>query len=77
MKTLPYIGLLLALCLALPARAQEPEEQQPPEEDPIYDRPFITSFGGGHTAVGGYVEGNTNYFSEDGVSEGFSSVSVF
>ena len=70
MKILSTISLLL--CLALPAMAQEPEQQQPPEEDPIYDRPFITTFGGGRTAVGGYVEGNTNYFSEDGVSEGFS-----
>lgn len=71
MKKPSYIVLLLTLFLALPAMAQEPE-QQPPEEDPIYDRPFITTFGGGRTAVGGYVEGNTNYFSEDGVSEGFS-----
>ena len=69
MKTLPW--LLLTLCLVLPAAAQEPEEQKPPE-DPIYDRPFISAFGGGRTAVGGYLEGNTNYFSEDGVSEGFS-----
>ena len=69
MKTLAW--LLMALCLALPATAQEPDEQKPPD-DPIYDRPFIAAFGGGRTAVGGYVEGNTNYFSEDGVSEGFS-----
>ena len=40
-------------------------------QDAIYDRPFI-SIGKTNTAVGGYVEGNTNYFSEDGVSEGFS-----
>ena len=51
------------------ATAQE-TETPPPENDPIYDRPFITDFG--NTAVGGYVEGNTNYFSEDGISEGFS-----
>jgi hypothetical protein len=36
----------------------------------IYDRPFIGSLSS--TSVGGYVEGNTNYFVEDGVSEGFS-----
>jgi len=63
-----YAFVLAVLCLAAPAAAQEPRA----EPDPIYDRPFITSFGGGRTAVGGYVEGNTNYFSEDGVSEGFS-----
>jgi hypothetical protein len=36
----------------------------------IYDRPFIGSLSS--TSIGGYVEGNTNYFVEDGVSEGFS-----
>lgn len=57
MKRIASVLLLLA---ALPARAQ----------DPIYDRPFVAQ--GGSTAIGGYVEGNTNYFSEDGVSEGFT-----
>ncbi len=36
----------------------------------IYSRPFIG--GVGKVSLGGYVEGNTNYFVEDGVSEGFS-----
>lgn len=36
----------------------------------IYTRPFIAS--AGRTAVGGYVEGNTNYVREEGVTEGFS-----
>lgn len=36
----------------------------------IYSRPFIV--GAGETAIGGYAEGNTNYFVEDGVSDGFS-----
>lgn len=40
-------------------------------QDAIYQRPFIT-IGKTNTAVGGYVEGNTNYFMEDGVTEGFS-----
>lgn len=40
-------------------------------QDAVYNRPFIT-IGKTNTAVGGYVEGNTNYFSEDGVTEGFS-----
>lgn len=40
-------------------------------QDQIYNRPFI-GFGQSKTAIGGYLEGNTNYFSEDGVSEGFS-----
>ena len=36
----------------------------------IYNRPFIGNAGG--TAVGGYVEGNSNYFVEDGITDGFS-----
>jgi hypothetical protein len=36
----------------------------------LYNRPFIGSVSS--TSIGGYVEGNTNYFVEDGVSEGFS-----
>ena len=39
-------------------------------QEGLYDRPFIGSVSS--TSVGGYVEGNTNYFVEDGVSEGFS-----
>ena len=36
----------------------------------IFDRPFIGSVAS--TSIGGYLEGNTNYFVEDGVTEGFS-----
>ncbi len=36
----------------------------------IYNRPFIA--GAGRTSIGGYAEGNTNYFVEDGISDGFS-----
>ena len=39
-------------------------------QDGIYNRPFIGSISS--TSIGGYVEGNTNYFVEDGVTEGFS-----
>lgn len=39
-------------------------------QDGIYNRPFIGSVG--KTAIGGYVEGNTNSFVEDGIPEGFS-----
>ncbi|MCF8417853.1 MAG: hypothetical protein K9G63_03150 [Melioribacteraceae bacterium] len=41
-------------------------------QDAAYNRPFISSDILSTVAVGGYLEGNTNYFSEDGVSEGFS-----
>ncbi|MBL4657059.1 MAG: hypothetical protein JKX73_03600, partial [Flavobacteriales bacterium] len=40
-------------------------------QDAIYNRPFI-GIGKSKTAVGGYLEANTNYFAEDGVTEGFS-----
>ena len=39
-------------------------------QDGIYNRPFIGSVSS--TSVGGYLEGNTNYFVEDGITEGFS-----
>ncbi len=39
-------------------------------QEGIYDRPFIGSLSS--TSIGGYVEGNTNYFVEDGITEGFS-----
>jgi hypothetical protein len=41
-----------------------------PVQGGVYNRPFLASVG--RTAVGGYVEGNTNYFRQDGISEGFS-----
>ncbi len=36
----------------------------------IYQRPFLVTLG--RTAIGGYAEGNANYFRTDGVGEGFS-----
>jgi hypothetical protein len=39
-------------------------------QEGIYDRPFIGSVSS--TSIGGYVEGNTNYFVADGVGDGFS-----
>ena len=39
-------------------------------QEGIFDRPFISSISS--TSIGGYVEGNTNYFVEDGATEGFS-----
>ncbi|MHB1298803.1 MAG: hypothetical protein ACYC0B_09775 [Gemmatimonadaceae bacterium] len=41
-----------------------------PSQDGIYNRPVVGSIG--RTAVGGYVEGNTNYMVEDGIGEGFT-----
>lgn len=60
------------LCFLFPAMTLSAQNDSLPRvQDAIYNRPFI-SLGKTNTAVGGYVEGNTNYFSEDGVSEGFS-----
>lgn len=44
-------------------------------KDAIFARPFILQGNIGQqttTAIGGYLEGNTNYFVEDGVGDGFS-----
>jgi hypothetical protein len=58
--------ILLASCFTASGQSDSLARQ-----DEVYNRPFIT-IGKTSTAVGGYFEGNTNYFSEDGVSEGFS-----
>lgn len=60
--------LLALLGLALPLYARQVDTTL--VQDALYDRPFIGSMGG--TSLGGYVEGHTNYFVEDGVTEGFS-----
>ncbi len=43
-------------------------------KDALYDRPFVYAAQGGafSASIGGYLEANTNYFSEDGVREGLS-----
>ncbi len=43
-------------------------------KDAVYQRPFVLrgELGGTSAAIGGYFEGNTNYFATDGISEGFS-----
>ncbi|RMF64193.1 MAG: hypothetical protein D6746_01995 [Bacteroidetes bacterium] len=59
--------ILFVLGLVLPAQAQRDTTTV---QDALYVRPFIGAVG--QTALGGYIEGNTNYFSEDGITEGFS-----
>ncbi len=51
-------------CLAIAVPAVGAQEQG------VFDRPVVLSAGG--TAVGGYVEGNSNYIVENGIGEGFS-----
>ncbi len=72
-KTLLYFVYSLlptAYCL-LPTSSYSQQDSSSSSQNAIYNRPFI-SLGKTNTAVGGYLEGNTNYFSEDGVTEGFS-----
>lgn len=68
--------LLLAISLSVnfliavqSVTAQQVQTDTTTVQDGIYNRPFIGSVG--KTAIGGYVEGNTNSFVEDGIPEGF------
>lgn len=76
-KTFTFFALCLFACIPFVSRSQQDTVSNAPgtgpeaKKDALYDRPFIT-IGKTSTAVGGYVEGNTNYFVEDGVTEGFS-----
>lgn len=63
-----FARLAVALCgVPLTATAQQDTAMV---QGGIYQRPFLVT--AGRTAVGGYAEGNANYFRTDGVSEGFS-----
>lgn len=74
MKNIATSIALTIVLLAFSGTTFAQEEKQDTvrtNQDAIYNRPFI-NIGKTRTAVGGYLEGNTNYFSEDGISEGFS-----
>ncbi len=73
-------GVACLVLTAVPLAAQEPDStprrirariDSVPVQGGVYNRPFLASVG--RTAIGGYLEGNTNYFREDGVSDGFST----
>jgi hypothetical protein len=51
----------------VPVAAQAPDTLA---QDGVYARPFIGAVS--FASIGGYVEGNTNYFVQDGVGDGFS-----
>jgi hypothetical protein len=56
---------------AVSLHAQAPTDSiRKPVQDGIFNRPVVGSVG--RTAIGGYVEGNSNYAVEDGIGEGFS-----
>ena len=72
-RVLTTLVLTTSVAMAAISAAVEPLSAQVDStlaQDGIYNRPFIGSISS--TSIGGYVEGNTNYFVEDGVSEGFS-----
>ena len=66
-KTIITLYFFLLMTISLYA-----QEDTTAVQDAAYNRPFISSDILSTVAVGGYLEGNTNYFSEDGISEGFS-----
>lgn len=75
MRILHILGVavvaLLLMANARPARAQvATDSARQTVQDGIYNRPFIGALG--RTAIGGYVEGNSAYIREDGISEGLS-----
>ncbi|OGU09815.1 MAG: hypothetical protein A2W29_05480 [Gemmatimonadetes bacterium RBG_16_66_8] len=77
-RFLPSVACLVLA--AVPLAAQQPDStprrirariDSVPVQGGLYNRPFLASVG--RTAVGGYLEGNTNYFREEGISDGFST----
>ena len=65
------LGIFVMLLVAVgAARAQEVVPDTTSVQDAIYERPFIGSLS--NTSLGGYLEANTNYFVEDGLTDGFS-----
>ena len=68
-KVLP---IYLIIIFYVVTNAQDTTEIKTPSQDAIYTRPFILDVNKLSTSIGGYFEANSNYFSEDGVSEGLS-----
>ena len=69
MKRFPR-GLVYGVAVLALGTSVEAQVDSTLAQEGIYNRPFIGSVSS--TSVGGYVEGNTNYFVEDGITEGFS-----
>ncbi|MEP1778643.1 MAG: hypothetical protein ABJJ50_03965, partial [Reichenbachiella sp.] len=70
MKKLQVIAILV-LIFSTQVKAQEADSSYTNLEA-IFNRPFIYKAQGGASSasIGGYVEGNTNYFTTDGISDG-------
>ena len=61
---------ILVVTLSLAATVGAGAQDSTVVDDALYGRPFIRTLSA--TSIGGYLEGNTNYFVEDGISDGFS-----
>jgi len=78
-RRLPVLGLLLVVNINLQAQRLDSLITRIPVDtsainmnmDAVYNRPFLTA-GKSPVALGGYLEANSIYSSEDGVSEGLS-----
>lgn len=69
-----YLALfILSAWSMVPAISQDADSTYTNLEA-IFNRPFIYEAQGGASSasIGGYIEGNTNYFTTDGISDGFS-----
>jgi hypothetical protein len=67
------LATALATVLAVPAvAAQAPaaDSARRPVQEGVFDRPVVASLD--RTAIGGYLEANSNYAATDGVGEGFT-----
>ncbi|MEO9965044.1 MAG: hypothetical protein ABJF11_04600 [Reichenbachiella sp.] len=72
MKILKTI-LLLSILIVSQLKAQDRDSTYTNLEA-IFNRPFIyeAQRGASSASIGGYIEGNTNYFTTDGISDGYS-----
>ena len=70
----PIFILLLLSMTSQWLAAQDVDTLNLTNKDAVYQRPFIYEEQRSNlsAAVGGYLEANTNYFSTDGISEGYS-----
>jgi hypothetical protein len=69
-RALFAIVAVLATAMGVAAPGADAQVDSTMAQEGIYDRPFIGSIAA--TSIGGYLEGNTNWFVQDGVGEGLS-----
>jgi hypothetical protein len=72
-RVVAFLSATVSVSTASAVAAQADTAQvrdTPLAQEGVFDRPFIG--GPAATSIGGYLEGNTNWFVEDGITEGFS-----